>query len=133
MAEKNQRTMIAPCGMNCEVCYVHLKEKNPCLGCRGQDDLKPEHCRKCAIKDCAVTQDLDFCFHCLSFPCLRIKRLDKGYRERYQVSLIDNAIALKQIGMAQYVREERARWKCAACGGIICLHDRVCSECGKQA
>ncbi len=133
MAEKKQHIMVAPCGINCAVCYRHLKKKKPCPGCRGQDDSKPEHCRKCAIKDCAVKQDHDFCFQCPSFPCPRIKRLDKRYRERYHVSLIDNAIALNQIGMAQYIREERARWTCAACGGVICMHDRVCSECGKEA
>ncbi|MBE2201158.1 MAG: DUF3795 domain-containing protein [Anaerolinea sp.] len=124
-------TMLAPCGMNCRVCYVHLKKKKPCLGCWGQDDSKPEHCRTCKIKTCALEQGIDFCFNCSTFPCAIIKRLDKSYRQRYQVSLIDNAMRLKTVGAKQYLKEERDKWTCADCGGIVSLHDRVCSECGK--
>jgi len=125
-------TMLAPCGMNCAVCYVHLKEKKPCPGCRGQDASKPEHCRKCEIKDCVTSQGLDFCFECLTFPCVSIKRLDKSYRQRYQVSLIDNAIRIKTAGAKQHLLEEKEKWTCSVCGGVISLHDRACSECGKE-
>jgi hypothetical protein len=124
--------MLAPCGMNCGVCYVHLKKKKPCLGCWGQDDSKPEHCRKCKIKTCASGQGIDFCFNCSTFPCAIIKRLDKSYRQRYQVSLIDNALRLKTVGAKQFLNEEREKWTCADCGGVVSLHDRVCSECGKE-
>jgi hypothetical protein len=133
MAEEMPTTMLAPCGINCRVCYVYLRKKKPCLGCRGQDDAKPEHCRKCKIKDCALGQSIDFCFDCTSFPCVTIKRLDKNYRQRYQVSLIANAIRLKTVGAQQYLREEREKWTCAECGGVISLHDHACSECGKEA
>jgi hypothetical protein len=133
MAEEISATMLAPCGINCGVCYVYLRKKKPCLGCRGQEDAKPEHCRKCKIKDCALGQGIDFCFDCTSFPCVTIKRLDKSYRQRYRVSLIANAIRLKTVGAQQYLGEEREKWTCAECGGVISLHDRACSECGKEA
>lgn len=122
--------MLAPCGMTCAVCYVHLKKRNPCMGCRGQDVNKPEHCRKCKIKDCVISQGIDFCFECPTFPCATIKRLDKSYRQRYQVSLIDNALRIKAVGAEQHVLEEKERWTCRLCGGAISLHDSVCSECG---
>ncbi len=125
-------TMLAPCGINCEVCYVHLKKKKPCLGCRGQDDSKPEHCRKCKIKTCAIGQGIDFCFNCSTFPCTIIKRLDKSYRQRYQVSLIDNAMRLKTVGAKRYLSEEREKWTCTDCGGTVSLHDQICSECGNK-
>jgi hypothetical protein len=124
--------MLAPCGMNCGVCYVFLRKKKPCLGCRGQDVSKPEHCRKCRIKDCSIKQGNHFCFECSSFPCATIKRLDKSYRKRYQVSLIDNATRLNAVGAQQYLQEEREKWTCVDCAGVISLHDRVCSECGKK-
>ena len=124
--------MLAPCGMTCAVCYVHLKEKKPCLGCRGQDTSKPEHCRKCKIKDCASSQRIDFCFDCPSFPCVTIKRLDKSYRQRYQVSLIDNGIRIKTVGAEGHLLEEKEKWTCAQCGGVISLHDHACSECGME-
>jgi transposase len=59
-----------------------------------------------------------------------IKRLDKSYRQRYQVSLIENSIRIKTVGVKQFVVEEKQKWTCSQCGGVISLHDRVCSECG---
>lgn len=124
-------TMLAPCGITCAACYVHLKKKKPCLGCRGLDEAKPDHCRKCRIKDCASNQGIDSCFECPTFPCADIKRLDKSYRQRYQVSLIENSIRIKTVGSKLHLLEEKVKWTCKECGGIISLHDRFCSECGK--
>jgi hypothetical protein len=132
MADAIPVTLIALCGMNCAVCCAHLREKKPCQGCRGQDEAKPDHCRQCKIKACASGQGIDFCFNCAAFPCPVIKRLDKSYRQRYQVSLIENALRLETIGARQFMIEEREKWTCPACGGVISLHDRVCSECGKR-
>ena len=130
MLAKIPATMLAPCGMTCAVCYVHLRDKKPCLGCHGRDESKPNHCRECKIKDCAVSRGLDFCFECSSFPCSSIKRLDKSYRQRYQVSLIENSIRIKTVGAKQHLLEEKEKWTCSQCGGVISLHDRACSECG---
>ncbi len=124
--------MLAPCGMTCSVCYVHLKQRKPCTGCRGRDKGKPEHCRKCEIRDCTANHQINFCFECSSFPCATIKRLDKSYRQRYQVSLVENALRLKTIGMDPYLLEEQIKWTCTHCGGVISLHDQACSECGEK-
>jgi len=124
-------TELAPCGMNCLVCYTYLRKKKPCMGCHGQDASKPEHCRTCRIKNCASNRGINFCFECASFPCPTIKRLDKSYQQRYQVSLIENAIRIKTVGAKQHLREEKQKWTCVQCGGVISLHDRVCSRCGK--
>ena len=132
MEQEISETMLAPCGMNCQVCHGHLKKKKACRGCRNSDEGKPEHCRKCDIKDCAVSHDVNFCLDCPSFPCKIIKRLDRSYRQRYQVSLIDNAVRLKTVGAERYLSEEREKWMCADCGGVVSLHDQVCSECGKE-
>jgi hypothetical protein len=48
------------------------------------------------------------------------------------VSLIDNAIRLKKAGSQEYLQQEREKWTCVDCAGVISLHDRVCSECGKE-
>jgi hypothetical protein len=124
--------MLAPCGMTCAVCYTHLREKERCLGCRGQDEAKPEHCRKCRIKDCAGERGIQFCVECSTFPCATIKRLDKNYRQRYQVSLIENAIRIKVGGAIQHLLEVQEKWTCRTCGAVISLHDRACSECGEK-
>jgi hypothetical protein len=58
--------------------------------------------------------------------------MDKRYRLRYQVSLIENGIRIKTLGAKQFLLEEQQKWTCARCGGSICLHDRLCSGCGKE-
>ena len=56
--------MFAPCGMNCLVCYKHCYHKKPCAGCLNSDKGKPEHCRKCKIKECIKIKELSYCFEC---------------------------------------------------------------------
>jgi hypothetical protein len=48
------------------------------------------------------------------------------------VSLIENAIRIKTIGAGQFLLEEKRTWMCTECGGVICIHDRICSPCGKE-
>jgi hypothetical protein len=131
MAEAIPATLLAPCGVNCYVCYVYLRKKKPCLGCHGVDANKPNHCRNCKIKDCAKERGVDFCFDCADFPCKIIKRMDKSYRQRYQVSLIENATLIKSNGAEAFLLAEKAKWSCAHCDGVVSLHDQICSECGE--
>jgi hypothetical protein len=42
--------LFAPYGMNCMVCYVHLKNRIPCNGCLGDDFQKPERFISCKAK-----------------------------------------------------------------------------------
>ena len=86
--EKIDTAMFAPCGMNCLVCYKHCYHKKPCAGCLNSDIGKPEHCRKCKIKDCIKGKGLSYCFECTDYPCKLIKNLEKSYNKRYQTSLM---------------------------------------------
>lgn len=132
MDAKIPMNLLAPCGINCAACYAHLRKKRTCPGCRGQEDSQPQYCRSCKIRDCAVRRGIDFCSECSSFPCMPVKQIDKRYRLRYHVSLIENGLRIKTVGVRQFLREEKQRWTCTQCGGVICLHDRVCSECSQE-
>ncbi len=124
-------SMLAPCGMNCAVCYKHLG-KNPCQGCNAQDDAKPERCRKCAIKSCVEERNVENCRDCDSFGCKQIKNLDKSYRNRYGVSLIENGLWVREHSVAEFMIEQCRIYTCPVCGGVISLHDGDCCECGAQ-
>ena len=121
--------LFAPCGMNCMVCYVHLKVKKPCNGCLGDDLHKPERCKTCQIKNCAHQKGHAYCFECADFPCKSIKNLEKSYNQRYNVSLVENSIQVKMKGVAVFQVQELAKWTCKKCSGVISLHDQQCSEC----
>ena len=44
MPDKIEDIMLAPCGMNCTVCYKHIgirKRVEPCVGCLKDDLSKP--------------------------------------------------------------------------------------------
>lgn len=72
--EKIDTAMFAPCGMNCLVCYKHCYHKKPCAGCLNSDIGKPEHCRKCKIKDCIKGKGLSYCFEVLPKSWTKVMR-----------------------------------------------------------
>jgi len=124
--------MFAPCGMNCFVCYKHCLHKKPCAGCLRGDRDKPEHCRKCKIKDCVHSKGLSYCFECSAYPCVRIKALEKSYTTRYGTSLVENGRKAKKQGLETFMGCQKEQYTCPACGGVISLHDAQCSECGRM-
>lgn len=127
--------MFAPCGMNCLLCYKHCytkKTRSPCGGCFHESKGKPEHCRKCKIKDCVQSKTLTYCYQCNAFPCKLIKNLERSYNQRYQESLIENSMIAKTEGVMQLLHNHASKYQCPACGGIISYHDKVCFECNKM-
>ena len=101
--------MISYCGINCNVCYVFLKKKKPCLGCRNSDDRKPEHCRKCKIKDCAIIKGFEYCNKYEKYPCAVIKRLNKSYQIRYKENINANMIKLKENGIKDFFKNRKRK------------------------
>lgn len=122
---------LAPCGMNCLLCYKHLGKK-PCAGCLTGEANKPGHCRACSIKECAAAQGVRHCFECGAFPCKGLKALDKSYRTRYGVSLTQGSLLAKEEGVQALFKQQRTTYTCAQCDGVISLHDGDCSQCGEQ-
>lgn len=121
--------MFAPCGMNCMICFKHCYRKKPCAGCLSNDMGKPEHCRKCKIKDCIKDKGFSYCFECPDYICKSVKNLEKCYNKRYQASLIENSEYVRQHGLEMFMEKQIEKYSCSKCGGIISIHDRECSEC----
>lgn len=128
MPELIETAMLAPCGMNCKVCYKHCYHKKPCPGCLNNDMGKPEHCRKCTVKDCVRSKGYQYCFRCPEHPCRLIKNLEKSYNKRYRASLIKNSEFAREHGIEKLMERQREEYTCRKCDGIISLHDRECSE-----
>ena len=125
-------TLIAPCGMNCRLCYAYVRDVNVCPGCRGDDNYKSKSCLACHIKNCEkiVNGEVKYCFNCDSFPCARLKHLDKRYRTKYGMSIIDNLEDIRRLGIRRFIRNEKERWTCPECGELICVHKPQCISCG---
>jgi hypothetical protein len=137
MAESRPLTvfsLIAPCGMNCGICLAYLREKNKCPGCRGADPNKPKTRLHCKIKTCSTFTNgkARFCFACETFPCDRLRHLDKRYRTKYRMSMIENLEQIKKAGIKKFAAWEKIRWACSECGGIVCVHKGYCLACGNK-
>ena len=133
MSEPFDPKLIAPCGMNCGICISFFgyavngrKRKNPCIGCRSRD-------KQCAFlkKQCnkLLNKKVEYCFECMDFPCGNLKKLDKRYRTKYGMSMIENLEYIQKNGINKFVENERERWKCPKCGGVICVHNGKCYTC----
>ncbi|NQT57643.1 MAG: DUF3795 domain-containing protein [Bacteroidetes bacterium] len=127
-------TMIAPCGMNCALCLANFRDTKGCNGCNGSDENKPYHCIVCSIKNCEylAKAKTKLCYGCENFPCARLKRLDKRYRTKYHMSMIENLENIRDYGIREFIKIEKSRWKCPECGKILCVHREDCEDCGAK-
>lgn len=123
------KEMLAPCGMNCSLCYVHHKKKKQCLGCRSSDGIKPKSCQNCKIISCVTETGYTYCYDCPKFPCVLINRLDKSYKTRYCFSLITSLNSIKKNGDENLYNNQLEKYKCQKCGCPINIHDNICSNC----
>ena len=125
--------LIAPCGMNCGICVAFFgytmkggKRKHACKGCRVRSSLCAFIKRQC---EKLVTNQIDYCFECTDFPCENLTKLDKRYRTKYGMSMIENLTYIQTKGIQQFLNHEEERWECPTCGGIICIHNKTCYSC----
>ena len=56
--------------------------------------------------------------------------LDKRYRERYPMSMLENLAFIKDQGTDAFLQKEAETWQCPGCGGIIFCHNGICFDCG---
>jgi hypothetical protein len=111
------KNLIAPCGMNCGVCRAYLREKNHCPGCNNHPTLKS--CNNCIIKLCK-TRKGEFC-DCEKL-CTRLKQLDKRYREKYGMSMIENLENIRKNGIEKFLKDQSKKY--ISDKGIFCVHDK---------
>lgn len=131
--------LIAPCGMNCAICSGYLAMKNDvrnkgiklpyCQGCRPRD-------KKCAFlkKRCDLLLDnkVKYCYECPRFPCQSLQTIDKRYRERYRMSMIENLQQIQKDGIENFLMGQKTKWHCPKCGETICCHNGICYNCGSD-
>ena len=100
-------------------------------GCRVDDSRKPKTSAMCRIKNCEAISG-NFCGNCASFPCERLSSLDKKYRTKYGMSMIQNLKCMRIEGLRSFIEKEKTKWACPGCGATICVHKRYCLICGHE-
>jgi hypothetical protein len=128
--------LIAPCGMNCNVCSSYLALENDanakgvklpyCVGCRPRIKNCSFIRKRCKL---VTNNEVEFCYECGEFPCEHLKRLDKRYKTHYRLSMVDNLRYINEYGLAKFLEKEKKKWKCPKCGEVICCHNGICYSC----
>jgi hypothetical protein len=128
------RSLIAPCGMNCGTCIAYLREKNKCPGCRIYSADKAVTVQRCIIPMCIhlIKTTSKFCYDCEKYPCKRLKQLDKRYRTKYKTSFIENLTLIKEKGIDNFLVFESKRRACPICGSVMSVHRDNCLTCLKN-
>jgi hypothetical protein len=127
---------IAPCGMNCSLCIAFQFKENDL----NKQGFHKSYCPGCIPrgKNCTHMGDwckllekgeIRFCFECDTYPCKRLKALDKHYRTKYHMSMIENLNYIKKNGIEEFLNKEAIKWCCHECGGKICCHNGLCLNC----
>ena len=134
-----QADLVAPCGMNCGICSSYLAGTHDirtfglrmpyCSGCRPRN-------KSCAYlkKQCPLLAEsrITFCYECPGFPCERLVALDRRYRERYHMSMLENLAVIKDQGTDAFFQKEAEKWQCPGCGGTLSCHNGICFDCGSD-
>ena len=122
--------LIAPCGMNCAICkgYIAFTHGVPrvkgkvtyCAGClpRAKNCYIKRNCKK------LTHHEIQFCYECDEMPCKNLAHLDARYRERYNMSMVENQKILKTKGMDEFLKIQAEKYRCRSCGDMVCVHDR---------
>ena len=121
-----EAALIAPCGINCNICSSHLREKKKCPGCH---TFVPVETR-CVVINCKTiqTNQSGYCYECEKFPCRRIRQIDERYR-RVGISNIENLELIREKGVSALIQLEEEKWKCPECGGVL-ANNNICYSCG---
>jgi len=46
--------------------------------------------------------------------------------------MIENLEYIRKNGVSKVIERKITRWKCPKCGGVICVHNGKCYNCGTQ-
>jgi len=127
---------IAPCGMNCGICRAYIASTHRVPSVR----VKVSYCEGCVVrgKNCYIKRgckklskhEIQSCSECDIMPCEKLEHLDKRYRERYGMSMVENLKLVKATGMAEFLKSQAEKYTCPSCGDVVCVHDAKCYSCG---
>jgi len=128
--------LIAPCGMNCGICLGFFgytmsgkKRKSRCIGCN-PNGKSCAHLKKFCKK--LLKNEIKYCYECIDFPCKKLQELDNKYRERFDMSMIENLEFIRDNGMEKFLKNQEEKYKCPKCLGILCVHNGRCYNCNPQ-
>ena len=68
-------------------------------------------------------------YDCTIYPCKRLKQLDKRYRNKYHMSMIENLNFIQKQGIRKFITWQKEKWTCKKCQHLLCVHKPGCLHC----
>jgi hypothetical protein len=125
--KKDEMTLVAPCGINCGDCGVHLvkdkaklidslvargfgkeslNEKSlPCGGCRAVKGNCAVIGGTCETYTCIAGRGFDFCFECPDFPCIKLNPAADRANVLPHNMKVFNLCFIQRQGLAKFVEK----------------------------
>jgi len=118
---KEDFTLIAPCGLNCDDCGAYKakddpaimeyliskgmqKEKLPCPGCRPISGNCVVLSDTCETYTCVIERKVDYCFECKEFPCFKLSPTIDRANELPHNMKIFNLCCIKHQGVEEFLK-----------------------------
>ena len=101
-----------------------------CDGCCSGGQLAG-HCQSCHIRLHAIEKQKGArCTSCGELPCYRMMNLINtgGYRHRQEY--LPNLKKIHEMGVREWAKYEKERWRCPQCGNPMSWYDTECIQCG---
>ncbi len=136
--------LIAYCGLYCGACSfkVAFEEKNKehvtsmpsyydrlkdepvefCPGCRLENI-----CGECAMRDCAISKEIEHCGQCGDFPCDKVSSFNNDGKPHHGEA-INNLNLLRELGEEKWLEHMKDKWTCK-CGTRFSWYYQKCPRC----
>jgi predicted RNA-binding Zn-ribbon protein involved in translation (DUF1610 family) len=137
----------AYCGLYCGACPMMIAHQSGeleafaerigrevedvrCFGCKS--DRVASFCATCELRQCAGDKGYDFCYQCDELPCEPFVDFRDAEEWPYHAAVPKNLARIQQIGVAAWLKEQDARWRCPECGTKFAWQDETCKHCGEK-
>ncbi len=143
------KDLLAPCGLYCGVCAIHIAHKNDDLkfkqallpgfkawGAETTDDLVCDgcmsngalfsFCQNCSIKACLKEKEIEGCYKCDEFPCKIYEDWPSPDGKKIMLRAIPS---WRKLGAEKWVESEEKRCQCPECGIQLFRGATTCNEC----
>jgi len=129
MATKQERYLITPCGLYCGRCLLYQARTDTslrkriaeaqgvtedklalCAGCRALKGKVPVlDSPVCATYTCVTNKNLEFCYECPDFPCLKLAPCADRAAEIPHNTKIYKLLLLKKEGVDSFIKSYSTR------------------------
>ena len=132
------RRYAAYCGLYCGACMGmilteraegdqttgHLEDVDNDSSCPGCDS---PGMAECEFIQCNKEHGTESCAFCPELPCSKLILFMDEYE--HHKGVLDNLKRIKEIGMENWVTEQKKYWSCHTCGSRTQWYQKVCTSC----